>query len=109
MKCLIICNASSSTDFVGNRNYGNNQLFFFIHSVGRRNVFFIALANRIVFTLLLVWMPNIGLQLTCRFFQGLSFESDYLMPYIISKLLSLPLMCLILVFILNVPKIVGYI
>ncbi|XP_042241403.1 organic cation transporter 1-like [Homarus americanus] len=52
-------------------------------SLGRHSVFFLTLAIHIVFTLSYCWVSNIGLHLTLRFFQGLSFESNYLMPYTI--------------------------
>ncbi|XP_042241363.1 carcinine transporter-like [Homarus americanus] len=51
--------------------------------LGRHSVFFLTLAIHIVFTLSYCWVSNIGLHLTLRFFQGLSFESNYLMPYTI--------------------------
>lgn len=51
--------------------------------LGRKKVFFLSLAIHVVFTISYIWVSHIGLHLALRFFQGLSFETYYLMPYII--------------------------
>ncbi|XP_045109904.1 organic cation transporter protein-like isoform X2 [Portunus trituberculatus] len=51
--------------------------------VGRRFMFFITLILHIIFTIPLLWVTGAQMHMALRFLQGLCFETNYLMPYII--------------------------
>ncbi|XP_063879611.1 organic cation transporter 1-like isoform X2 [Scylla paramamosain] len=51
--------------------------------VGRRFMFFVALSLQIIFTIPLLWVTNAAVHIALRFLQGLCFETNYLMPYVI--------------------------
>lgn len=50
---------------------------------GRRLVFYMMLVIYIVSTLIVVWVSDFVIHLILRFIQGLSCESNYLLPYVI--------------------------
>ncbi|XP_063593786.1 solute carrier family 22 member 7-like [Penaeus indicus] len=83
------CEERSYSDHVYSINMAGNSVGTIVlpvladRFIGRRLMFYIALFIHILFTLPAVWVSNYGFHLTLRFFAGLAFETNYMMPYII--------------------------